>query len=247
MQVENIYIVEYDGRTIGVWNSFDSAFTFIMGCQQNGLMISSANIKTYKINTCFCFETKTVNSTNYIKPHKQTKIPINNTIINSDEHSKESLEPFTAPTKVEDKPKINFTDPIYVEITKQKVELQHKINMLKQQKKKIEESKTTYENDYKLFELFTESKQKDPNFVIPEIFIKKFDLMTQLNKENKLSWDNFVKEFQHDNLYNEYFGLNSYEEMFLESDDENKSSISEELDIESESSTEISVSDNEEN
>jgi len=251
MQIENVYIVEYNRRTISVWNTFESAKTFIMGCQQNGLMISSANIKTYKINTCFYFETETISLTNIIKPS-----------VNSDTHFNPIIKPnslsFVSPIDVEDNPKkhsikseikpnIDITNHEYVEKSKQKIELQHKINILKQQKKKINESKITYENDYKLFELFTESKQKDPNFVIPEIFTKKFDLMTQLTKENKLSWDNFVKEFQHDNVYNDYFGLNSYEEMFLESDDENKSDISEELDIKSDSSTSTSDSDNEKN
>jgi hypothetical protein len=123
----------------------------------------------------------------------------------------------------------------------QKIDLQHKINILNQQKKRIEDSKNIYANDYKLFELFTESKQKDSNFVIPDIFIKKFNLMTQLNNENRLSWEIFIKEFQYENLYNEYFGLNNYEEMFLDSKSyDSKSNISEELDIESDSDTETS-------
>ena len=254
MQIENIYIVEYNKQIISVWNTFESAKTFIMGCQQNRLMNSPADIKTYKINTCFCFETETISLTNIIKP-----------IVKSDTHSKPIIKPnslsFVSQIDIEDNPKKHSIESEikhsieseikpnheYVEKSKQKIELQHKINILKQQKKKIDESKITYENDYKLFELFTESKQKDPNFIIPEIFTKKFDLMTHLHKENKLSWDNFVKDFQHDNLYNDYFGLNSYEEMFLESDDENKSDISEELDIESDSSTSTSDSDNKKN
>lgn len=264
MLIENFYIVEYDGRTIGIWDSLESAKTFILGCQQNGLMISSANIKTYKINTCFCLKTESINITNFDKPQKQTKFAINyDTVVSSDENHQTKIESVTSnsinikSTNVEseeksvvtksERKKIDPKDPAYIEMTKQKIELQHKINMLKQQKKKIEESKITYANDYKLFELFTESKQKDVNFVIPEIFTKKFDLMTQLKNENKLTWENFIKEYQHENFYNQYFGLNSYEEMFLKSDDEDKSDISEELDIESDSSTETSDSDSEEN
>ena len=257
MNTQKIFIVEYDGRTIGVWDSYDSANTFIMGCQQNSLMISSANIKTYQINTCFCLETNTieesnnsldlttkasVKQTNILKSYKYTRIPTNNnTVINNDEHENKFEQ-------IETKPNIDIKNPMYVEIIKQKIELQHKINMLKQQKKKIEESKNTYTNDYKLFALFTESKQKDSNFVIPEIFIKKFNLMTQLNNENRLSWENFVKDFQQENLYNEYFGLNNYEEMFLKSDDdESKNNISEELDIESNSNTETSNDSDDDN
>jgi hypothetical protein len=112
---------------------------------------------------------------------------------------------------------------------------------LKQQKKKIEESKSTYTNDYKLFKLFTEAKQSDPDFIIPDIFNKKFYLMTNLKNENKLSWENFIKEYQHENVYNEYFGLNNYEDLYLSNNDD-KSDISEELEIESNSSIDTSES-----
>jgi hypothetical protein len=229
MQVQKIFIVEYNGKTVGVWDSYESAQAFIVGCQQNEFMTSSANIKTYHINNCFCSETNTIEKNNVVHPvvnHVVNPV-VNPAIIQEPEIS-------NGQTMFDDK------NPAYIEMAKQKIELQHKINLLKIQKKKIEESKNTYANDFKLFELFTESKQKDPNFNIPEIFVEKFNLMTKLNKSNTLSWENFIKEFQHVNMYNDYFGLNSYEELYLESNDENKSDISEELDIESDSNTDTS-------
>lgn len=238
MESQKVFIVEYEGRLIGVWASYLSAEIFVKGCQQSGLMVTSCNIKSYELNSCYCQESVVINQPtkiNTIQPKpisalnvpKKVNIELNEPIIKSNS-------------------KIDEKNPAYIEMAKQKIELQHKINMLKVQKKKIEESKVAYANDIKLFELFTESKQKDPNFVIPEIFNKKFELMTKLNQDNKLSWDNFVKEYHHENLYNEHFGLNSYEEMFVDSssDDDSKGNISEELDIESESNTDTSDDDN---
>jgi DNA polymerase III gamma/tau subunit len=42
-----------------------------------------------------------------------------------------------------------------IEIAKEKIDLQHKINLLKVHKERIEESKKVYENDLKLFNLFS--------------------------------------------------------------------------------------------
>ena len=234
MESQKVYIVEYENRIIGVWSTYLSAETFVKGCQQSGLMITLCNIKTYELNTCYCLETAIIN-----QPTKVHTIqPKNISVLNvPNKVNIEVIEPVA-----KSNPKIDEKNPAYIEMAKQKIEIQHKINMLKIQKKKMEESKVAYANDIKLFELFTESKQKDNNFIIPEIFIKKFELMTKLKEDNNLSWDNFVKNYHHENLYNEYFGLNSYEEMFIEcsSDDDSKSDISEELDIESDSDTDTS-------
>jgi len=246
--MDKVFIVEYEGRTIGVWNNLESAQFFIKGCQQSGLMKSSGYIKTYGINTCYCLDTQQINlqDTTPTLTHPKVKFEMKeeSKLVSNDIIQTKSENITVNKNETKPNPNVNLNNPAMIEMAKQKVELQHKINMLKQQKKKIEESKMSYANDIKLFELFTQSKQKDPNFVIPEIFTKKFDIMTKLSNDDKLSWDNFVKEYQHENMYNEHFGLNTYEEMFLESDEENKSDISEELDIETDSSTDTSDEEN---
>ena len=61
--------------------------------------------------------------------------------------------------------------------------------------------------------------------------------MIKLNIDNKFTWNEFLKEFHTgENNYEDYFGLNSYESVFIESENENKN-FSEEIDIESDSST----------
>ena len=228
MNSQKIYIVEYSNRTIGLWNSYELAKTFIMGCYQNRLMNLSANIKTYNVNTCYCLKTEPINLISEKIEAKE---------IESNEIKAKEIESNEIKAG-----EIDIKNPTYIEMNNQKIKLQHEINLLNQQKKKIEESKTTYENDYNLFKLFTENKQKDSTFVIPDIFIKKFNLMTELNSNNNLSWESFIKEYQHDNIYNEYFGLNSYENIFINSDTE--SNINEEIYIQSDSITVSSDSDN---
>jgi len=220
MEKDNLlYLIELNNNIIGAYNNLNDAETYIYSCFQNNFFLS-AKIKIFKLNSCFSLETKSYTSNKIIKTDIKpiTNIPIltpkENNI--SQENNEELLK-----------------------MAKQKIEIQHKINILKVQKEKIEESKRVFENDLKLFTLFNESKQKDNGFVIPELFTKKYDIMVKLNNDNKLNWTDFMKEYHtSDNNYDDYFGLNNYESVFL--DQENHNNFNEEIDIESDSSTESS-------
>jgi len=214
-----LYLIELNDCIIGAYDNLNDAETYIYGSFQNNFFLS-AKIKIFKLNSCFSLETKSYTSNKIIKTDIKpiTNIPIltpkENNI--SHENNEELLK-----------------------MAKQKIEIQHKINILKVQKEKIEESKRVFENDLKLFALFNESKQKDNRFVIPELFTKKYDIMVKLNNYNKLNWTDFMKEYHtSDNNYDDYFGLNNYESVFL--DQENHDNFNEEIDIESDSSTESS-------
>jgi len=134
---------------------------------------------------------------------------------------------------------IDYMDPKVIDIAKQKLELHHRINILKVQKQKIEESKQVYENDIKLYKTFNENLLKDSKFVIPELFLEKYNLIKKLDLNNNLSWESFVKEYKTTNFYGDYFGTNNYEDMFINSEENEsaESSIGEEFDIESDSDT----------
>ena len=73
------------------------------------------------------------------------------------------------------------------------------------------------------------------NEPIPDLFIDKYKLFEKLKSENRLSWENFVKEHKRENYYGDYFGINSYEEIFI-----NNNNIDEDIEIESDSETELS-------
>ena len=114
---------------------------------------------------------------------------------------------------------IDYSNPVVLEMAKQKIDLQHKINMLRKQKEKIEESKNVYDNDIKLFNMFKKSKESNCNFEIPELFAQKYEIMKKLEESNSLTWENFIKNYQQENDYVDYFASNSYEDMFISNSD----------------------------
>ena len=133
---------------------------------------------------------------------------------------------------------IDYSNPVVLEMAKQRIDLQHKINLMKKQKERIEESKNVYENDLKLFNIFKTSKETNPTFEIPELFIKKYNIMHNLEQNNQLSWENFTKNYQQENYYGDYFSSNSYENMFVNSvteSTEESDAITEEFNINTDS------------
>ena len=100
----------------------------------------------------------------------------------------------------------------------EKIDLNSKINELKYEKKKLLEEQTTYNNDLKLFELFTKEQHKNSDFIIPELFNLKFDIFNKLNINNTLNFENFKEEYDKvkpGNNYDEMFKVNPYEETFI--------------------------------
>jgi hypothetical protein len=257
-QQQLLYLIEWKNKIIGAFNNLNDAETYIYGCFQNNFM-TSAKIKIYKLNSCYLIDTKIYSSDSIGTPSNSPKMePIkfnyqDNNISNVE--NKKSID-----NNDENKKSIDDNDEAFIQMAEQKIVLQHKINMLKIQKDKMEESKRVFENDLKLFVLFNESKEKDHFFEIPELFKKKYDIMLRLKVNNNLTWEPFIKEYHvGENNYNDYFGLNNYEKLFLNEDDENNEKTSltkfkaqaqaqaqahanfnEELDIESDSDTESS-------
>lgn len=210
------FLIEYNNRIIGVYSTFEQAELFVLSCLQNNLINGNINILTYKTNSCYYVNRKEYST--------QNKKPIT---------EKKVIEENKIPDKV-----IDYNDPTIIEINKKKIELQHNINLLKQKKEKLEELKTVYNNDIKLFEMFSENKNINPTFEIPELFVEKYKVMEKLNNENNLNWESFYKEYKHDNNYNDYFGENEYENDFIVS---SENDITEELDLETDSDTESSI------
>ncbi len=238
-----MYMINYKNRNIGVYNNYFDAETFILGCLQNNLMTKHADILTFKKNSCYCTKISTITLESITNNVESNEVEKNNVELNINK----------VETTEENICFNNDNNKVIMEMAKQKIELQHKINMLKIQKEKIEESKRVYESDIKLFELFDNSKTQNQDFEIPELFIEKYKLIKKLKENDSLSWENFVKDYNCDfyNDYNDYFGTNTYEELFItkenetdDSDNLNKpTNFSEEFDIESDSNTETTEDD----
>ncbi len=79
---------------------------------------------------------------------------------------------------------------------KAKNELQNSINELKKKKEKMEESKRVYDVDLDLYKKFKKILESNQNFVVPEMFIEKYELLEGLEKENKLCWENYYELYK---------------------------------------------------
>ena len=79
---------------------------------------------------------------------------------------------------------------------KKKSELEYELNELKKKKAKIDESKHIYNVDIELFNKFKKLKLENNDFIIPEMFIDKYNLMFGLENENKLCWENFYELYE---------------------------------------------------
>ena len=229
-----LFGIEYDGKVIGCYDDINAAKDFIFACLQNNLMKNnkSVYILTYKINSCFYTNktlielpsSDTVNEKqfNNIIDVKDIESSTETETTNDDDTS--SDDDSTNNTSSVDTKNImmqyNPNDPQEVEIAKKKINMQHKINVIKCYKEKIQESQNVYDCDLKLYNNFKQNQMSDDQFSIPELFRGKYDVFEKLVSENKLSWDNFVQNFKHVNDYNEHFGLNDYEILFQQIKDD---------------------------
>jgi hypothetical protein len=99
-------------------------------------------------------------------------------------------------------------------------DLQKKLNVLKLQKEKIEESKTKYEVDVKLYYDFKKKLETDNTFTIPELFVEKYKIFHQLDIENNISWESFSLLYKEPDFYGKFSNIfevtNSFENRFLQ-------------------------------
>ena len=116
-------------------------------------------------------------------------------------------------------------------IKKQKLDIQTKLNLLKIQKDKIEESRTKYDIDLKLYNEFKNKLDEDINFEIPELFQEKYKIFHQLDSQDNLDWETFSLLYKepdfHGNFTNVFELTNDFETKFLsnlESDTEDDDS-----------------------
>ena len=224
------FLIQYKNKIIGSYQDYEAAELFILSCLQNNLMVGSAKILRYKSNSCYCDNEYTISLPSNKKAVNFIPAPV---FIPATEKKKEQHQIAIQ--------SINMNDPKLLEIAKSKLELQHNINMLKVHKEQMEESKKVYDNDIKLFNIFSENIINDNCFVLPELFVEKYNIIKKLKEEDKLSWENFSHLYKKENYYGDYFGINDYEEYFYKSKENDINNIEEELDIESSSDTDTST------
>ena len=145
------YLIEYNDKIVGVYNTYSDAEIFILGNIQNKLFKHNVKILTFKSNSCYCTEVK-----NYYN--------INNNMIDQE---------------------INIDEK-----NREKANIQHELNILNFNKKKINEKINIYDNDLKLYNNFIDNKIVD----IPILFKNKFNIMNNLKNNNNLNIDFYFLE-----------------------------------------------------
>lgn len=187
-----IYIIEYNKNILGIYNDYNNLTNLINGLKQNNLInINNINILEYSINSIYC-----IKKYNYLDESKKEILPQNN---NNN---------------------LDITDPNVIKKLNEKIEIQHNINMLNLKKEKAKELKEIYNNDIKLYEIFKKEIDNNENFIIPELFQIKYKIFNLLEKENKLSFENFIKEQNNDEIDIEIFKPNEYENKFIINNEE---------------------------
>ena len=226
------YFIEYNNEIIGVYDNYTAAKLFILSCLQRNFIKDHALIHKFYLNSCIKLESKIIKLDNNIIKNftdsttfSNTDISLSNTdsLYESSSHHKTSESEqteITKPITIVDTKQSNLdNDKVFLDIANQKIELQHNINLLKKQKENMEEIKNVFENDLKIFKLFKQTKESNNDFEISELFIDKYKIMEELDIDNKLTLENFIKKFKNNDknkdVYKNYFGSNSYEELFI--------------------------------
>jgi len=239
------YLVKYNNNIIGCYNDYAQAELFILSCYQNNFMTSIASIVKCHENSCYFVDNTYIHNDN--DDNDDDNDDNDNVKLKLDQAPKLFPSPFDEkydnpeiklptfvekydnpeiklPTFVEkyDNPEIKlpsnlFSSPEFIEKYDNKYKVQHEINLLKQKKEKLEQSKRVYESDITIYNIFKEKHEKN-NEEIPDIFIKKYNVFKKLENENKLSWENFVKEYKHENMYNDHFNVGYHESLYQEFD-----------------------------
>ena len=212
----NLYLIEYNNKIIGTYNNYNRAKTFILSCLQNNFIKDSVLIHSFINNSCYKIKTTVITLDKNLSI-KELDIPVDIPV---------EIVSITPEMKLENEKRIN-------EIEKEKHDLIHNMNLLKVQQNKIIEIKQVFDVDLKLFNQFKLTKETDNDFVIPELFLNKYKIRNKLLLEDKLDWSNYynkMKNNKDNDIYNEHFITNSYENSFInnkKSDKTNK--IEEEL------------------
>jgi len=201
-----VFVLYLNNNLLGIFDNENALNTFIKGGIQNKFF-KEENLRReqYIMNSCCKVGFNSNTNTNI-----QQKEIIQKTSEETLQKSKESRK--------EKGKKLDelFNSESYKKIEQEKIDVVTDINKIKYDKKLMVEKNKLYNEDIKLFELFTKEKEKNNNFIIPALFELKFPIFYSLTKANKLSFETFMEEYEKVKPENNYdmFTSNNYEKIF---------------------------------
>ena len=102
--------------------------------------------------------------------------------------------------KTEEKVKVERTE----EESKEIYEINRELNILKQHQKRLQEKQTEYEANKDLYFRFKKEMKEKEAFIVPELFLEKFKLFEKLEKDNILTFENYIKNEGNNFIENSY-------------------------------------------
>jgi hypothetical protein len=229
--MSNIIILKVNEKLCGIYNSEDLVDNFIKSCLNCNFIKKNDKIvlQYYQINSFILIDTKIINLND--KSFNNTQIVDSNNLqitdlndVQTNESNNHfnlncnSYEDFsdsdasdissidaTHFLNMKKKERENFNK--LIELGQEKIELQSQINKLNLDKKKLNEKKIKYDCDIELYEKFKNLKKENQSFVIPELFINKFNLFTILEENNDLNFESFNDKYVDETLKTSYFDL----------------------------------------
>jgi len=194
------FVLYLNNNLLGIFDNENALNTFIKGGIQNNFF-KEENLRReqYIMNSCCKVG---FNKNTHEKIHKIQE----ETLQKSKESNKDKGK------KLDEL----FNSESYKKIAQEKIDVVTDINKIKYDKKLMVEKNKLYNEDIKLFNLFTKEKEKNPNFVIPVLFELKFPIFDSLTKANNLSFETFMEEYEKVKPENNYdmFTSNNYEKTF---------------------------------
>jgi hypothetical protein len=93
-----------------------------------------------------------------------------------------------------EKPSIEDEKEEYIEdFSKNRRDIEEKIRDLKNQKEKLSEKKNIFEVDTKIYNTLKDNLKTDENFIIPELFIRKFEIFKLMDDAGDISFIEYLK------------------------------------------------------
>lgn len=210
------YLVYQNNNPKGIFNDIEICKDYIKSIEENGWATNFKIVK-YKTNSFIKIFDKNISYLNKKNGFEDNsvKAKVNYDYSNSDssESDKNNLSDLIINVEEIKKKKVEMTKN-----AKEQQKDQARINILNLQKEKILESKNKYEVDLKLYNKFKGLIKNDIDFVIPDIFIDKFNILKELDDKDILSWDNFAKIYKESDFNGNYANVfevsNDYDKKF---------------------------------
>lgn len=203
-----LYSLHHYSKLIGLFNSLEKCRDTANGLISNNFADSKdLLIREYKHNSLF--RTKDIHldlefSDDEYEPDSDSETSDGDLQIEDEEEDDEEED--------EEEEEEDEEEKLDEEELKKLAEISKRLNILKKEKERMENSKNTYDVDIKLYERFKKELKENENFEIPEMFREKYKIMDKLFNENNLTWQTFVEN------YDPQFSDNSYMNLF---DDQN--------------------------